>query len=107
MRRHPCAWIPHIQASVPLPTSRSPNRCPLGNPSRLLKVAHRVGHGPVDSHLEREVGPKAVAGTAGVADDRSLTHRLASGDRERALVCVARGEAAAVIDAGVVAVATA
>ena len=51
-------------------------------------------------------GPVAGAGVAGVADDLTLVDRLTRTDRKGGLVSVAGGEPAAVIDAGVVAVAT-
>src|SRR2546423_1571891 len=74
---------------------------------RYLKVAHGIRHRTVDSHLEMDVRAEAVAGAAAVADDLSLGDGLPRGDGEGALVRVTGGEPAAVVDAGVVAVAAA
>src|ERR1700733_9921706 len=74
---------------------------------QLLKVTHRVGDGAVYTNLEMQVRTEAVTGAAAVPDDVALRNRLAGRDRERALVGVAGGEPAAVVDAGVVAVAAA
>src|SRR5262245_43520240 len=54
-----------------------------------------------------EVRTEAVTGAAGVPDHLSLADGIAEGDDEAALVGVTGGEPAAVVDAGVVAVAAA
>src|SRR6478735_6135318 len=71
-----------------------------------LEEAHRVRRDPVDPHLEMKVGTEAVAGATDVSDDLALID-AARRDREGGLMGVASGDAAAVIDAGVVAVAAA
>src|SRR5205814_1735013 len=70
-----------------------------------LQVTQGVDGVPVDPHLEMEVGPEAVARAADVTDHLALRHVLAGRDRVRRLVCVAGRHPAAMIDAGVVAVA--
>src|SRR5919112_4245958 len=76
-------------------------RSPLGG----LEVAHGVHGRAVDARLEVHVRAEAVARTARGADDLALGDALADGDPDARLVPVTRREAAAVADAGVVAVA--
>src|SRR5262245_42334364 len=70
----------------------------------LRQVAHRVNDLAVDPDLEVEVGPEAEAGAVADPDHLALADALAHRDRDRLLVRVAAREAAAVVDAGVVAV---
>ena len=70
-----------------------------------LEVPHRVDRIAADPDLEVQVRAGRVARVAGVADDLALADALADRDRDPRLVAVARGDAAAVVDAGVVAVA--
>src|SRR4051812_29653813 len=74
-------------------------------PRRRLEIAHGVDRRPVDPRLEVDVRSEAVPRAARGADDLPLGHALADGDPDARLVAVARGERAAVVDAGVVAVA--
>ena len=71
----------------------------------LAEVAERVDRVAVDPHLEVEVRPEAVAGTADVTDHVALAHLLAARDRDRALMAVGGREVAAVVDHHEVAVA--
>src|SRR3954469_23178985 len=70
-----------------------------------LEIAHRVHGVPVDADLEVKVGPGGVAGVAGVADDLALPDVRTDRDGDARLVAVTGRDAAAVVDAGVVAVA--
>src|SRR3954467_10125138 len=70
-----------------------------------LQVAHRVDHLAVDTHLEMEVRPEAVARAAHVADNAALRDGGAHPDPDRGLVPVSGGQPSAVIDDGEVAVA--
>src|SRR5690606_31557569 len=65
----------------------------------------RVHGTAVDADLEVQVRPGRVAGVAGVADHLALRDVLADRHADRRLVAVARRQAAAVVDAGVVPVA--
>src|SRR5215207_9453786 len=76
-----------------------------GSPSGSAQVVERVGHRAADANLEVQVGAEGEAGVADEADDLPLHDVLADADVDRGLVRVAGGDAAAVVDAGVVAVA--
>src|SRR3954453_7942975 len=73
----------------------------------LWQVRNGVRNRAVDPHLEVKVGAEAVARAVADPDYLALLDVLAERDGEALLVGVAGGDAAAVIDAGVVAVATA
>src|SRR6185503_10775598 len=70
-----------------------------------LEITHRVHGRAADANLEVHVRPEAVARAANGADYLTLRHRLAHVHADRGLVSVAGGDPAAVLDAGVVAVA--
>src|SRR3954452_24634150 len=70
-----------------------------------LQVAHGVDRRAVDARLEVHVRAEAVARAARRADDLALRDALADGDADARLVPVTGRQAAAVADAGVVAVA--
>ena len=72
---------------------------------RLLQISERVDGRAVDPDLEVEVVAEAAAGAADVADHVALRDRRADAGRVARLVRVAGREPAAVVDAGVVAVA--
>src|SRR5205085_1533037 len=70
-----------------------------------LEIAEGIYGIAVDSHLEVEVGARAVACAADIADDVALGDLLAARDRDRALVAVGGCEIASVVDDDEVAVA--
>src|SRR5687767_7575927 len=72
---------------------------------KALEIAHGVHRRPIHARLEVQVVAEAVAGAADVADHLALAHRRAVRGGEARLVGVAGGQAAGVLDAGVVAVA--
>src|ERR687896_613560 len=74
-------------------------------PRPALQVAHRVDRRPARARLELQVVAEAVAGAADVADHLALADGGAVRGGEARLVRVARGQAATVLDAGVVPVA--
>src|SRR5207248_9396231 len=71
-----------------------------------LQVAQRIDGIPVDPDLEMQVWAEAVPRTADVADHLALADLRPGRDRIRRLMGIAGRHAAAVVDAGVVAVAT-
>src|SRR6476620_5733319 len=73
-------------------------------PPCSLQVAERVDRRPVHAHFEVEVRPEAVSGTAHVADYLSLRDGLPVRDSDAGLVCIARRDAAAVVDEDEIAV---
>src|SRR5829696_7066757 len=72
-----------------------------------LEVAEGVGRSAVDAHLEVEVVAVAVPGAADVADDLALVDALPGADYEGGLMRITGLQAAAVFEAGEVAVAAA
>ena len=74
-------------------------------PGTRLEIPHGIDRIAADPDLEVQVRAGRVARVARVADDLALADALADRDRDPRLVAVARGDAAAVVDAGVVAVA--
>src|SRR3954471_15741033 len=83
----------------------TPKMCSSGfkAPPRL-QVVHRIDHRPVDAGLEMQVRAEAAARAAGVADHLALRDVRPHRGAEARLVRVTRGERAAVLDAGEVAV---
>src|SRR4051794_24304832 len=68
------------------------------------QVVQRVGHLPVDAHLEVQVVAVAAAGAPAVPDDLSLADVGAEGRGKARLVGVAGGQRLGVLDAGEVAI---
>src|SRR5215212_9663987 len=83
--------------------SRSPGRGRTVQP--LLQVAHGIDGRPVDAHLEVHVRPEAMSGAADSPDHLALLDALPDAHPDRGLVAVTGGDAAPMLDAGVVAVA--
>ena|SRR5436305_11882734 len=73
--------------------------------AKELQIGERIRRLPIDPDLEVEVRAEAVARAVAQADDLRLTDGLAHRDQDPLLVPVTGGEAAAVVDAGVVPVA--
>src|SRR5215204_9339 len=85
-------------------TASRRRRLPSRRPDDLWKVPEWVRRRSVDADLEVQVVAEAASGAADVTDHLALAYRVADAGRVAGLVRVARREAAAVIDAGVVAV---
>src|SRR4051812_868851 len=75
------------------------------NTGTALQVPEGVDGRAVDADLEVQVVAETAAGAARIADHLALCDLIADAGRVAGLVCVAGGEPAAVVDAGVVAVA--
>src|SRR4029078_5373818 len=71
-----------------------------------LEVPKRVRRLAVDAYLEMDVGAEAVAGAVAETDDLALCDLLAPAHEESLLGPAARGEAAPMVDARVVPIAT-